>query len=190
MSGTRQEEAESVEDAPTPKDGGEESPDPVRAEIAELRAQKDDLEARLRAVSSAYRQKQDEIASTKDRLTRQAQVQEEIRRGEVVMALFEPVQNLQRSVQAMHKDAPEAARGVEIVLTEFMDALRQLGLEEVPGVGARFDPNVHEAIATVPVAEAEQDGAVIQVFSAGFRIGTRVVRAARVIIGAYTVAEA
>jgi molecular chaperone GrpE len=142
-----------------------------------------ELEARLRTVSAAFREKQDEIGLIKDRLTRQAAVQEEIRRGEVVMALFEPVENLHRSLEVVKGHAAEG--GLRMVYQQFMDALRKLGLEEVSGVGTRFDPAVHEAIATQPVTDPAQENVVMGVFSTGYRIGTRLVRPARVVIGSY-----
>ncbi len=50
---------------------------------------------------------------------------------------------------------------------------------------APFDPNIHDAICTMPVQHASLDGQVIQVFEAGYRVGTTVIQAARVIIGRY-----
>jgi molecular chaperone GrpE (heat shock protein) len=82
--------------------------------------------------------------------------------------------------------------GLRMVYQQFLDALKALGLEEVPGVGSKFDPNVHEAIATAPVGEAARDNTIVSVFSTGYRIGSRLVRPARVVIGSFTapVAEA
>lgn len=156
----------------------------VEDPTAELHTKILDLEGRLRQVSAAYRQKQEEIESTKERLQRHAAVQEEIRRGEVVASLFEPVENLHRSIDTVKGTPAEA--GLRMVYGQFMEALTRLGLEEVPGVGAKFDPNVHEAIATAPVPAAEQDNRVVNVFSSGYRIGSRLVRPARVVIGSYT----
>jgi molecular chaperone GrpE len=162
------------------------TPDPrvasLEAQLAEANARAAETEARLRQVSSGYRQKVEEIDSIKDRLSRQAAVQEEIRRGEVVESLFEPVENLNRSLEAVKGTAAE--EGLRIVQMQFLAALHKLGLQEVPGVGTRFDPNIHEAIATMPVTDAAQDNVVMNVFSAGFRIGSRLIRPARVIIGA------
>lgn len=151
--------------------------------IAEAQARASDNEARLRQVSSAYRQKVEEIDSIKDRLSRQAAVQEEIRRGEVVESLFDPVENLHRAIDTL-KGTP-AEGGLRMVHLQFMTALGKLGLQEVPGVGFKFDPNVHEAIATMPVSDPAQDNHVMTVFSVGFRIGGRLIRPARVIIGAF-----
>lgn len=159
--------------------------DPAAAREAELQKQLDELQARLRAVSSAYREQQDEIAETKARLERQAALKEEMRRGEVLAALFDPVENLKRSLDAARKGAsPEdTATGLEMVHKAFMAAFEKLGLEEVPGAGARFDPNLHEALTLVPVTDPALDGVVLEVFSAGYRIGGRLIKAARVVVG-------
>jgi len=166
--------------------GGDPRPDPT----AELQSRVQELEARLRTVSAAFREKQEEIHAVRDRLQRQAAVQEEIRRGEVVASLFEPVENLHRSIESVKGHSVEV--GLRMVYQQFLDALKALGLEEVPGVGSKFDPNVHEAIATAPVGEAARDNTIVSVFSTGYRIGSRLVRPARVVIGSFTapVAEA
>lgn len=172
-------------EAPPSEQGANVVDPPLDEEKAALSQRILDLEARLRTVSAAFKEKQDEIQGTKERLARHAQVEEEIRRGEVVTALFEPVENLSRSIQANRALPEETVAGLKMVHAEFMSALKKLGLEETSGVGANFDPNNHEAIATQPVADPEQDNKVIMVYSTGYRIGKRLVRPARVVIGRY-----
>ncbi len=161
--------------------------DPRDARIEELETELSELQARLRAVSAAYQQKQDEIAATKSRLERQAAVKEELRRGEVVGTLFEPVENLRRSLDAAKRGASteDTVEGLKIVLHQFMDSFGKLGLEEVPGQGSRFDPNLHEALTLVPVTDPSLDQVVMEVFSAGYRIGSRLITPAKVIVGNY-----
>ena len=159
-----------------------------------LQAQLNELKERLRAVSQAYQKQQDEVSATRERLERQAVVKEELRRGEVVSSLFEPVENLRRSLDSLRRgaSAEDTATGLDLVFKEFMSAFGALGLEEVPGKGARFDPKIHEALTTTPVMDEALDQAVVDVFAAGFRIGSRLIRPAKVIVGAYTapIAEA
>lgn len=171
-------------DEEKPASEGESGATLVEDPTAAWEAKVQELEARLRTVSAAYKQKQDEIESTKRRLEDRASMQEEIRRGEVVGSLFEPVENLHRSLEAAKGHPTEA--GLRMVYQQFMAALHKLGLEEVAGVGAGFDPNQHEAIATMPVSEPDQDNVVLTVFSTGYKIGKRLIRPARVVIGSYT----
>ena len=49
--------------------------------------------------------------------------------------------------------------------------------------GSRFNPNLHEALTMVPVEDPALDDVVIDVFSAGYRIGARLITPARVIVG-------
>ena len=167
-----------VDDDPPPPP----AEDPV---VATLRDQVAALEARLRTVSAAYRNQQDEIKNIRDRLERQAAVDGERRRGEVVATLFEPTQNLRRAIKAIRdaRVAEELVSGFDMTMHQYMDAFHKLGLEEVPGKGARFDPNLHEAIHAAPVDDPALDGVVLDVFSAGYRIGNRLITPARVIIG-------
>ncbi len=176
-------------------DGPEDDPVVVQFETPEVRVLREEVESlngmiaelqgRLRAVSAAYRQQQDDMTAVRARLERQAAVKEELRRGEVVASLFEPVQNLRRSQEAAARgaSAEDTAEGLKMVLSQFMAAFEGLGLEEVPGKGARFDPNLHEALTMIPITDPALDGVVIDVFAAGYRIGNRLITPAKVIIG-------
>jgi molecular chaperone GrpE len=147
-----------------------------------------ELQARLRAVSAAYRQLQDEVEETKERLNRQAQFQREIQRGEILAKMFEPLNNLQRSLEVV-KD-PDGRKGLEMVIHQFMEAFRELGLEMFSPDGMPFDPKFHEALSVVPVEDPDQDGMVINVFSVGYRVGSRLLQPARVVIGKHEAVDA
>lgn len=168
--------------AEAPVEAEESAAEPAAAE-ATVESRIAELEARLRVVSAAYHQKVEETAATRERLERQAKLQEEIRRGEVVMAMFEPVENLARSLEASRGLPVE--QGLQMVHAQFMEALQKLGLEEVPGVGSTFAPEMHEALQAVPVSDPEQDNKVLQVWARGYRLGSRVIRAAKVVVGSH-----
>jgi molecular chaperone GrpE len=158
-------------------------PDPA---LAEAYAHAREVEARLRAVSAAYKQLQEEMENARERTKRQAALQREIQRGELVAGLFEPLENLRRSIQAISDDetiSAEAKEGLGHVGKQFMAAFSALGLVETGEVGSRFDPNLHEAIGVIPVADAAQDEAIMEVFSKGYRIGSRLLQPAKVLIG-------
>lgn len=185
-----------TEDAVTPQDDAPEEttgdviegvafidPDP---ELTEAYAHAKEVEARLRAVSSAYKQLQEEMENARERMKRQAALQREVQRGELVAGLFEPLENLHRSIQAISDDetiTSEAKEGLGHVGKQFMSAFSALGLVETGEVGARFDPNLHEAIGVVPVPDEAQDEEIIEVFSRGYRIGGRLLQPAKVLIG-------
>ncbi len=146
-----------------------------------------DTEARLKTVSAAYKNLQEEMAAFQARAERQRLFQRDMMKGEVVRSLFEPLQNLRRSVEALGKAAvePELVEGLLMVVRDFQDSLAALGLEEVEAEGATFNPDFHEALSILPVTDPEQDGKVLEVFRAGYRIGANLLAPAQVIIGKY-----
>ncbi|GAB3278934.1 nucleotide exchange factor GrpE [Actinocorallia lasiicapitis] len=60
-------------------------------------------------------------------------------------------------------------------------ALGKLGLEKFGTVGEPFDPNVHEALTHVPSPDVAEE-TVLEIYQAGYRIGERVLRPARVVV--------
>jgi len=61
---------------------------------------------------------------------------------------FLPILAAVDDLEKVLQQAPEGVfkQGLSMVVSEFRDALRQAGVEEVPGVGSLFDPMLHEAV--------------------------------------------
>lgn len=161
---------------------------PETPQINPLERELNDTLARLRTVSSAYKQLQDDMHAFRERQARQLAVREEMIKGDAVGKLFEPLENLRRTIDAAERAKLDRSLidGMELVYKSFLEGFHALGLEEVGREGEGFDPSLHEAITAMAVPNPEQDGRVIQVFSKGYRIGTRVIRPARVIVGQHT----
>ena len=64
------------------------------------------------------------------------------------------MQNLHRAVTTHTTDVEVLLTGVRMVLDQCTAGLEKLGLRPVPGVGAAFDPTLHEAIGIAPVEDA------------------------------------
>ncbi len=106
--------------------------------------------------------------------------------GEVVRRLLPVLDNLQRALDAEHvvevKESEEFRhflQGVELINRQLGGVLEGLGVEVVPTVGERFDPHVHEAVATEETAAHEPD-TVTQEMQRGYRLGDKLLRPAMV----------
>jgi len=174
-------------------DGTTELPDDatssrIAALEEELRATREEAEAslaRLRTVSKAYADTQAEMKAYKERMESRAKLDAELRAYEHVKLFFDPVMNLRRSIRAAEAEGPatDLVEGLRIVHQQFMDALARLGLEEVPGEGAVFDPNLHHAIALSVVTNPDLDGRILEVHTPGYAVKGHVLQAAHVVIG-------
>ncbi|MAF76702.1 MAG: nucleotide exchange factor GrpE [Halobacteriovoraceae bacterium] len=103
----------------------------------------------------------------------------------VLSELLEVVDNLDRTIDAIANDEDEKVKniyqGIEMVRNQFLNTLKNNGLEKVNALGEIFDPNFHEAMAQQP-AEGKKDQEIIQVFQHGYSLNGRLLRAAKVVI--------
>ena len=72
--------------------------------------------------------------------------------------------------------------GLRATSRAFLDALIKVGVERIcPGTGEAFDPNIHDAISSRSDDETG-DGLVLETLQPGYRVASRLVRPARVVI--------
>ena len=69
--------------------------------------------------------------------------------------------------------------GVELTERDFLSRIARFGVKRMEAMGARFDPNQHEALFEIP-DESQPAGTVAQVIEPGYSIGDRVLRPAKV----------
>jgi molecular chaperone GrpE len=111
------------------------------------------------------------------------------RAAEKLVANLLPVlDNLDRALDAtkMAADAGGLYAGVDMVRRGLIDTLAAEGLMEVPGVGADFDPNSHEAIDR----SGDDATCVLEVYRKGYKLAGRVLRPAMVKVGPAPVVDA
>lgn len=73
--------------------------------------------------------------------------------------------------------------GVRLTLATLERRIGELGATRIEVLGLPYDPRTAEAIDLAPVADERQDGVVVEEVRAGWRIGDRVLRPARVRVG-------
>jgi molecular chaperone GrpE len=141
-----------------------------------------------------------EVAESKDRLLRTLAEMENLRRRterEVADArvygitglardLIGITDDLRRALDSAEQsaaivDGPAKAlcEGVELIERQALKVLEKHGIRMFDPQGAKFDPNVHQALFEVPDANIPA-GSVVQVVQPGFMIGERVLRPAMV----------
>jgi molecular chaperone GrpE len=146
--------------------------------------------ARIDELSRAYAGLLDDNKAFRQRMEREKVRVIEAERASVAQALLEAADDLERALAAVSgSDDGEgpAVRalldGVRLSLGALHKRIAEIGAVRIPVSGQPFDPRVAEAVDTVAVASADQDGLVVQEVRAGWRIGDRVLRPARVRVG-------
>ena len=84
--------------------------------------------------------------------------------------------NLERAAQYGSDDAESPlAKGLELTLKSFAQTLEKMGVSEIPALGEKFDPNVHNAVMHVD-DETFGENEVVEVLMKGYIKGDKVLR--------------
>jgi len=73
------------------------------------------------------------------------------------------------------KQNPAIVDGVGMILKRIQSLLSKEGVERIPGVGSKFNPDYHEA--AMRIASDEEEGTVVEEVRPGYRLKGRVLRA-------------
>ncbi|MFC6998598.1 nucleotide exchange factor GrpE [Rufibacter roseus] len=146
--------------------------DKTAAELDELR----DKYLRLQAEFDNFRRR-----TSKERLELFKTANQEL-----MVALIPVLDDLERAQTAMKdaQDVEAVKAGVELVFSKFQGLLGQKGLKPMEAVGQPFDADIHEAITQIPAPSEEMKGKVIDQVEKGYYLNDKVVRFAKVVIGA------
>jgi molecular chaperone GrpE len=103
-------------------------------------------------------------------------------------ALVPVADSLERALETNAADPVKLREGVQITLRQLLAAFEKARLTEINPVGEKFDPHRHQAVSTVPVAEAGAAGPnqVVEVLQKGWMIADRVLRPALVTVSRST----
>lgn len=83
---------------------------------------------------------------------------------------------------ANQSDNIDAIRqGLMMIIAEYRKAFDELSLKPFNAVGEKFDPSLHDAVAHESSDEIEE-GVVSKQWNCGFKLGEKVLRAARVVV--------
>ncbi len=101
-------------------------------------------------------------------------------KGVVVRELLPAIDNLERALMHIPKDLKDHdyVKGVQGVVKQFEQALKQLGVERIKTIGEHFDPHLHEA---VHMEDGDGHHEIIsEELQAGYKVDGEVLRPAMV----------
>lgn len=138
-------------EAPEPEPGSE-----AAAHLADLK--------RINAEYAAYRMRA-------DRERERAALGGTIKAVEALIPVLDEVK--------LAQDNGDVSGPFETHVNKLIDSLHKIGVEQYGETGEAFDPNLHEALMQQPSEDVEEP-TISLVMQPGYRLGERVIRAARV----------
>ena len=146
-----------------------------------------DLQRELTLERDKYLRLAAEFDNFRKRMTRERVEAEGRGQADLVRHLLDPLDDVARfaHVDPAVTDSSTVVEGVAMVEKKLDKSLRAAGLETVNPVGEKFDPTLHEAVATQPTDDADLDHTVAQVYQVGYTFKGQMLRPARVVVRQY-----
>lgn len=155
----------------------------LRIEMEEQRDRVKELQAEVEEWRDRALRLQSDMDNYRKRQQRLARDQAASEREQLLGAFLRVVDDLERALAAPG-DNPEGLRqGVELTHRAALQRMLKEGVVPVEAAGQPFDPNWHEAVATVQRKDEDLDPyTVVEVMEPGYRLGDQLLRPARVVV--------
>ena len=145
------------------------------AAIQRLEADNDALKDRYARLAAEYDNFRKRSLKEREELTARTQ-------GAFAGRLLDELDDMERLLAGDRTTMTAASlyEGMELLARKLWKELESAGLERIDPAGLPFDPVLHEAVATTPPTEPDQDHTVCRTFQAGYRFKGALLRPARV----------
>lgn len=104
---------------------------------------------------------------------------------DTILAILPIVDDFERALKSIKDESSESAHkaGMELIYNKLANILKSKGVESIEESGVDFDLDLHEAITKIPSPTPELKNKVVDVVEKGYKLGGKVIRFAKVVIG-------
>lgn len=145
-----------------------------------------DFEAELKEKDDKYLRLYAEFENYKRRTTTERIELFKTAGQEIMLAMIPVLDDFERALKAMETatDVTSVKEGIELVSHKFKNTLVSKGLKPMESIGQPFNADLHEAITNIPAPTEDLKDKVIDEVEKGYYLGDKVIRYAKVVVGA------
>lgn len=160
----KNEEVEETEETANQASDQEES---VEAAWQQKAEEAEDKYLRLRAEFDNYRR----------RIQKENETLQKYRAQNVVTGILPALDNFERAlnIETTNDESASLLKGMQMVHSSLLEALKAEGVEIIESTGQQFDPNLHQAVMQVS-EEGYETNTVIEELQKGYKLKDRVIR--------------
>lgn len=105
--------------------------------------------------------------------------------ADTIKGMLPVLDDCERAMEMLANSSDDAAKeGTGLIYNKLMDYLKSKGLARIEAKGEAFDTDFHEAVTQFPTPDEEMKGKVIDVIQTGYTFNGKVIRYAKVVVGA------
>ena len=143
-----------------------------------------DWEAEIAEWQDKYLRLQAEFDNFRKRTLREKMELVQSGSAECVKNFLPLMDDLQRALEAIEKsnDLEALREGVILIAQKFRETLKKQNVKEIEALGLELDTDHHEAVARFDAGK-EKKGKIVDVVQPGYKMGDKVLRFAKVVVG-------
>ena len=143
-----------------------------------------DWEAEIAEWQDKYLRLQAEFDNFRKRTLREKMELVQSGSAECVKNFLPLMDDLQRALEAIEKsnDLEALREGVKLIAQKFRETLKKQNVMEIEALGLELDTDHHEAVARFDAGK-EKKGKIVDVVQPGYKMGDKVLRFAKVVVG-------
>ena len=166
-------------------DNAEQQPEEPLSEVDQLKLQLAEAEAKIAELQDRYLRQAAEFDNYRKRTMKEKADLIKSAAEKVIVAELPILDDMDRALDNMEKgmDADACIEGFKLIAQKFKNTLTQQGLEKIDTDGQDFDTDYHDAIALIPAPTEELKGKILDCVQAGYKLGDKVIRHAKVAVG-------
>lgn len=160
--------------------------EPTDTEVTEDTTVKNQLEAQLSDEKDKFMRLFAEFENYKKRTNKERLDLFKTASEDVMLTLLPILDDFERALTHIDEDkeAEELRKGVLLIYNKLVKALEQKGLLKIEvNKGDEFNADDHEAITQIPAPSDELKGKIIDIIENGYKLGDKVIRFPKVVIG-------
>jgi len=105
--------------------------------------------------------------------------------ADTIKGLLPVLDDCERAMAILESSSDDAAKeGTSLIYNKLMDYLKTKGLQVIEAKGQKFDTDFHEAVTQFPAPSEDLKGMVIDVVQTGYTLNGKILRYAKVVVGA------
>ena len=151
----------------------------AHAECEMLRKKLDETQTKLAQALSLAREYKSDMERMKER-AKEVEMQKTVEIAtKAVLEILPVLDNFELALAKIADDA--AAKGFKLIHAQLAKVVEDLGAKQIEN-GTEFNPELHEAISTLPPQSDEQKGKIAHIVQNGYVLFGKVIRASKVVV--------
>lgn len=146
-----------------------------------------DLEQKLAEANDKFLRLFSDFDNYRKRTARERIEMAKTASSDLIIQLIPVVDDFERALKSMG-NADEATlpirQGVELIYNKLWSILERQGVKPIEAMGHEFNTDFHEALTNIPAPDETMKGKVIDQVEKGYLLGDKVIRFAKVVVGA------